>query len=179
MHAGRTAALALVLAATIGCRRSDAQSIPRSQLATVEQNVAGARIAITYRRPVARGRALFGSLVRWGEVWSPSSDSAARLTVSAPVTVNGQALAAGAYGVWAIPDSAAWTVIFSGVPAAFHLRYPSGKDVLRVKAVPERGEHVETLLFAFPMVEADSALLQLRWGTTVVPLRIRARGAAR
>lgn len=179
MHARRTAALAVALAFAAGCRRSDAQSIPRSQLATVEQQVAGARISITYRRPVARGRALFGSLVRWGEVWSPSSDSAARLTVTAPVTVNGQPLPAGAYGVWAVPDSAAWTVIFSGVPAAFHLRYPAGKDVLRVKAAPERGEHVESLLFAFPMVDADSALLQLRWGTTVVPLRIRAGAAAR
>ena len=108
---------------------------------------------------------------------SPHADSAARLTVSGPVEVNGAPLAAGTYGVWVIPDSSAWTVIFSTLADAFHTRYPRGRDALRVRAAPARGEHVETLAFLFPVVDADSAVLQLRWGTTVVPLSIRARAA--
>jgi hypothetical protein len=173
---GRSAVCSLVaVAALCGCsRRSPAQTIAKSQLGIVTQQVAGARIEILYRRPVARGRVLFGALVPWGRIWSPSSDSAARMTISAPVTVNGAALPAGSYGIWAIPDSTSWTVIFSGTAAAFHLRYPDGHDVLRVRVAPQRGEHVETLLFDFPMVDADSAVLHLRWGTTIVPLSIRA-----
>src|ERR1700753_146178 len=50
--------------------------IPKSQLAVVTQYVAGTKIEITYRRPVARGRAIFGALVPYGRVWSPSSDTA-------------------------------------------------------------------------------------------------------
>ena len=73
-----------------------------------------------------------------------------------------------------IPDSTAWTVIVSAQAEAFHLRYPQGQDVVRVTATPQHGEHVETLLFVFPSVDADSATLQMRWGTTVVPLSIRA-----
>jgi hypothetical protein len=50
--------------------------------------------------------------------------------------------------------------------------------VLRVRrwltAAPQQGDHVETLLFTFPAVDADSATLQLRWGTTVVPVRVKA-----
>jgi len=165
----------LVALATLGAfERVAAQSVARSQLGTVTQQVAAARIELLYRRPVAHGRSLFGALVPWGKIWTPSADSAARITFSAPVTVNGSALPAGTYGIWAIPDSASWTVIFSGSAAAFHLRYPDGQDVLRVRATPQRGEHVESLLFAFPMVDADSATLQLRWGTTIVPLSIRA-----
>jgi hypothetical protein len=155
-------------------QRAGAQNVARSQLGTVTQQVAAARIELLYRRPVAHGRSLFGALVPWGRIWTPSADSAARITFSAPVTVNGAALAAGTYGIWAIPDSSSWTIIFSGSAAAFHLRYPDGQDVLRVKATPQHGEHVESLLFDFPMVDADSATLQLRWGTTVVPLSIRA-----
>lgn len=147
---------------------------PKSQLGVVAQSVGGARIEIVYRRPVARGRALFGTLVPWGRIWTPSADSAARLTLSEPVEINGSKLAAGTYSLWTIPDSASWTFVFNGVPDAFHLRYPDGHDVLRVKATPTHGEHVETLLFAFPLVDADSARLELRWGTTVVPLTIRA-----
>jgi hypothetical protein len=154
-----------------------AQAIPRSQLGSVSQTVAGTRIEIEYRRPTARGRVLFGALVPWGRVWSPGSDSAARVTLSGPVEVNGAALAAGSYSLWAIPDSTAWTVIFSGVATVFHTRYPAGRDALRVQVAPARGEHVETLQFAFPVVDADSAVLQMRWGETVVPMTIRARPA--
>src|SRR5437899_7850616 len=78
---------------------------PRSQLGVVTQSVAGARIEIIYRRPVARGRELFGALVAWGRVWTPSADSAARLILSEPVEINGSKLAAGSYSIWAIPDS--------------------------------------------------------------------------
>lgn len=148
---------------------------PKSQLGTVTQMVGGTRVEITYRRPVARGRELFGALVPYGRVWTPSADTSAQLTLSGPVEINGSRLAAGSYGIWTVPDATSWTVIFSSVPAAFHLRYPQGRDVLRVRATPGTGEHVETLEFAFPVVDADSALLQLRWGTTVVPLKIRAR----
>jgi hypothetical protein len=147
---------------------------PRSQLGVVRQSLAGVRIEIIYRRPVARGRALFGALVPWGRVWTPSADSAARFIVSEPVEINGSKLAAGSYSVWAIPDSSSWTVIFNSVPEAFHLRYPDGHDALRVRSTPTSGDHVETLMFAFPMVDGDSARLELRWGTTVVPISIRA-----
>ena len=137
------------------------------------QNVAGTEIEIVYRRPMARGRELFGALVPFGRVWTPSADSAARFTTSGAIEVNGQALPAGSYSVWAIPGSDAWTVIFNQVAQVFHLNYPSGRDALRVQAVPTTGEHVETLTFAVPLADADSAQIQLRWGTTVVPLFVK------
>jgi hypothetical protein len=147
--------------------------IPKSQLGSIMQSVGETRVDITYRRPVARGRVLFGALVPWGRVWSPSSDTAARFSISTPIEINGAKLAAGTYSIWAIPDSTSWTVIFSGVPTVFHLKYPEGQDKLRVRATPTHGEHVETLTFAFPLVDGDSARLELRWGTTIVPLSIR------
>jgi hypothetical protein len=174
MRARFAGLLAVALAASGATRPCDAQSIPRSQAATVSQRLAGARIEIAYHRPVARGRALFGGLVPWGRVWTPSADSAARLTLTAPVELNGTRLGAGTYGIWMIPDSSAWTVIVSAKAEAFHLRYPDGEDVARLTVTPSRGEHVETLLFAFPMVDADSATLEMRWGTTVVPIRVKA-----
>lgn len=166
-----TVALALMLfGAELACGQNT-----RSQLGSVSQSIAGTRVEIVYRRPVARGRELFGSLVRWGLIWTPSADTAARFTTSGPLQVNGSDLPAGTYSVWAIPDSSSWTIVFNSVAEAFHLRYPEGRDVLRVHATPASGEHVETLMFAFPVVDADSARLELRWGKTVVPLSIRAK----
>jgi hypothetical protein len=169
--------LLLLAAAVLGPAPAHAQqpAIPKSQLGSVSQTLAGTEIEIVYRRPVARGRELFGALVPFGRVWTPSADSAARITVSSDVEVNGQTLPAGSYSIWAIPGADEWTVIFNRLARVFHLNYPSGRDALRVQATPTTGEHVETLTFAVPLADADSAQVQIRWGTTVVPLRIRAQ----
>jgi len=158
----------------VGASAAVAQNM-KSQLGTVSQIIAGTRVEIVYRRPVARGRELFGSLVSWGRVWTPSADTAARFTTTGPLEVNGSDLPAGTYSLWAIPDSTSWAIVFNRVAEVFHLRYPEGRDVLRVKVAPVSGPHVETLMFSFPVVDADSARLELRWGTTVVPLSIRAK----
>jgi hypothetical protein len=137
--------------------------------------VAGTRIEVIYRRPVARGRKLFGDLVRWGKTWTPSADTAAIFSTTTPLDVAGGKLPAGRYSIWMVPDSAMWTVIFSSVQPRFHLAYPQGRDVLRVKVAPHAGDHMETLGFYFPMVDGDSATLSMHWGRTVVPIPIRAR----
>lgn len=158
----------------VGVPALSGQVIRPSQAAELIQWVGAAKIDITYHRPVARGRELFGKLVPFGKIWSPSADSAAVLTTSKPLTVNGTALPAGAYSIWAIPGESEWTVIFSSVHPVHHMFYPRGKDVLRVKTVPRSGDHFETLAILFPVVDADSAELEIHWGRTVVPLRIRA-----
>jgi hypothetical protein len=152
----------------------DAQPGRRSQLATVSQLMGDAKIDIVYRRPVARGRELFGSLVPWSRVWTPSADSAALFTTSADLEINGSALRAGSYAIWMIPERETWTVIFTSKPA-FHLALPARSDeVLRVTARSQQGDHMETLGFYFPMADADSAILNMHWGKTVVPITIKA-----
>jgi len=155
--------------------KAGAQTGRKSQLATVSQLVGEARIEIRYRRPVARGRNLFGDLVPFGRTWSPSADSAGLFSTTTDLEIAGQSLKAGQYTIWMIPERDSWTVIFSSKQPAFHLPYPEGHDVLRVRATPRTGDHVETLAFYFPMVDADSAVLHMHWGKTMVPLAIRAR----
>lgn len=168
-----TSALVLVIL-TASCL--DAQPGKKSQLATVTQLVGPARIEIVYRRPVARGRALFSALVPYGRIWTPSADSAALFTTSVDLDVNGSRLKAGRYAIWMIPDSTEWIVVFSSRQPVFHLLRPSSSDeVLRVRTKPHQAEHMETLGFYFPMVDDDSATLNMHWGRTVVPITIRAK----
>jgi hypothetical protein len=161
--------------ATLFATAASAQVIRPSQAAAVMQWVANTKIEISYHRPVARGRELFGKLVPFDKVWSPSADSAAVFTTSTPITVNGSALAAGTYTIWTIPSASEWTVMFSSVHPVHHMFYPEGKDALRVTAVPRSGDHLESLTIYFPMVDADSAEMVIHWGKTVVPLAIRSK----
>lgn len=149
--------------------------VPRSQHGSVTQRVGTTEIAISYNRPVARGRELFGTLVRWGRMWHPGADSATTISFSKDVTIDGQALKAGRYSLWTIPEeSKPWTVIFNRGVGGWHTSYPGeSQDALRLTVTPETGSHLETLTYYFPMVDADSAVLRLQWGTVVVPLMIR------
>ena len=167
---------ALVAAATLTAfafHSSGWAQAPRpSQHGSVSQQIAGTTITIEYNRPVARGRAIFGSLVPYGRVWCPGADNCTTIQVSTDVKINGQSLARGTYSVWAEPEQDRWTMIFNSAQPVFHTRYPADKDVLRVQVVPRQGSHMETLAFYFPVVDGTHAELALHWGTVVVPLSI-------
>src|SRR5437016_12896778 len=92
------------LLATFVARAAPAQRIPASQHGSVTQRVGLTDIAVSYNRPVARGRRLFGDLVRWGRIWHPGADSATTISFGHDVTIAGHDVAAGRYTLWTIPE---------------------------------------------------------------------------
>ncbi|MDP9206298.1 MAG: DUF2911 domain-containing protein [Gemmatimonadota bacterium] len=168
-------AAACVLVA-VACSPARSQGYPPSQRGTVTQMVAFTEISVTYGRPVARGRALFGALVPWDKVWHPGADSATRVTFNHDVLLEGKPLRAGEYTLWLIPrEKAPWTLIVSRAAHVFHLPYPGEQfDVMRIDVSPEQVSSVESFTIYFPMVLRDEAVMRLHWGTTAVPIRIKA-----
>ncbi len=164
----RTPAVLALFVATV----VEAQAPRRSQRQEIAQMVGATRIDAMYIRPVARGRDLFGVLVPYGRIWTPSADTAMRLTFSTDVTVGGQALKAGSYSVWAIPDTAQWTVVFNTKANAFHLTHSDSDDVLRVIAKVDSLSYVETLTLSFPVVDGRRAVMQIQWGARAATLPI-------
>jgi hypothetical protein len=149
------------------------EKVSKSQAGAVSQRIANTEITVTYSRPVARGRQLFGALVPYEQVWNPGADQATAMAVTRDVDVNGQRLPAGKYSIWAIPRPENWTVIFSKAADVYHTPYPGEhEDALRLDVKPEQGSHMETLSFYFPVVEGKEATLRLHWGETVVPLSV-------
>lgn len=166
----------LLLISLCACR-ADAQPGRRSPRGTITQNVSGTEISIRYYRPVLRGRRPFPNVVAWGRIWTPGADSATRLESTGTLDIEGHMLPAGKYSIWIVPqEKDAWAVIFNRTADAFHLSHDESQDALRVEArATTTAESVETLQFSFPLVDADSAVLQLQWGTYVLPLKVRAR----
>jgi hypothetical protein len=148
--------------------------VSKSQAAAVSQRIANTEITLTYSRPVARGRELFGGIVPYDQVWNPGADQATAIAFTRGLQIDGQPLQAGKYSLWTIPRPETWTVIFSKAANVYHTPYPGkDQDQLRVDVRPERGAHMETLLFYFPIVEGKDAVLRLHWGEVMVPLSIR------
>lgn len=169
-----SAALLGITAAACSAR---AQPGRRSQRGSVTQMVNGTEISIRYFRPVLRGRRPFPDVVMWGRTWTPGADSATRIEFDGPLELEGQALPMGRYSIWVVPkENDAWTVIFNKQADAFHLAHDESQDALSLHIRPQTSPtSVETLELSFPLVDADSAVLQIQWGTVVLPIRLRAR----
>ena len=66
-------------------------------------------------------------------------------------------------------------MIFSKGIGGWHTNYPGeSQDALRITVASETGPQMETLTYYFPVVDADSAVLRLQWGTVVVPIKLKA-----
>ena len=155
---------------------AEGQGYPFSQRGSVSQTVAFTTVEVTYGRPVARGRTLFGQLVPWDAVWHPGADSATVIRFDRDILVDGRPLSAGEYSLWLIPRRAGpWTLIFSRAARVFHRPYPGADhDALRLDILPDSASHMETLAFYFPLVLRDEAVLRLHWGARFIPARIQA-----
>ena len=155
---------------------SRAQGYPFSQRGSVTQSVALTDVAVTYGRPVAHGRVLFGKLVPWDSVWHPGADSATRISFNHDVLLEDRPLEAGEYSVWLVPrEHLPWTFILSRAARVFHKPYPGHSyDVLRVDVQPDSLSYIETMAIYFPTVFRDSAVMRIHWGTTGVSVRLKA-----
>ena len=167
--------IALVLSAVVATPAHAQRKA--SELATMSQVVDGTTMKMEYYRPVARGRELFGKLVRWGSTWTPGANWATTFETDKDVQINGNLVPAGKYAIWMIPrESEDWTVIFHRKARAFHTERPKQDDELfRFAVKPEQGAHMETLMWYFPVIGPDSATLRMHWGTTAVAMQVAIR----
>src|SRR5262245_17118211 len=79
-------------------------ALPRdSPGATVSLKVGTANVAISYHRPGVKGRAIWGALVPYGEVWRLGANDAATITLSHDGKIAGKDLPKGRYALFAIP----------------------------------------------------------------------------
>jgi hypothetical protein len=168
--------LGCVLAIAAGA--AAAQGVPFSQHGVVTQRVSHTDIEVTYNRPTARGRVLFGTdspaVVRFGKLWHPGADSATRIRFDKDVVFEGKPLLRGEYSLWLVPQAEGpWTVILNSASRVLHTPYPGeARDVLRVMVTPEKGTHMDALAYYFPVVARDSTVLMMHWGEVMVPMRI-------
>ncbi|MCB1021411.1 MAG: DUF2911 domain-containing protein [Acidobacteria bacterium] len=152
-----------------------AQLYPKaSEKATVSQTVSGTHVEVAYSRPAARGRDIFGALVKWGEVWTPGANQATTLRLERDVKIGGETIAAGRYSMWAVPGEAEWTILLDENADRFHIEKPKPEECrYKLTAKPKTSEYLETLTFTFTNVGPRGATLELHWGPTVVELPIR------
>jgi tetratricopeptide (TPR) repeat protein len=145
-----------------------------SPKATVSQAVGLTDVEISYHRPAVNKRTVWGDLVPWDQVWRAGANENTTITFSSPVTVNGQRLEAGTYGLHMIPTkSGDWTIAFSKVSWAWgSFSYDEKEDALRVSAKAQPAEFQERLSYSFDDPTESSVEVALRWEKVRVPFTV-------
>jgi len=161
--------------ATLGHAQSIMLDLPRqSQHAVVSQRIGITDITVNYHRPLANGRQIWGKLAPYGQVWRAGANENTTITFSDPVTIEGQALDKGTYGLHMIPGEAQWTVIFSKDSKDWGaFSYKQEDDALRVNVKPQAAEAHDALAYDFDDLKADSAVVTMRWDKVAVPFKVQ------
>jgi hypothetical protein len=148
--------------------------LPRqSQHAVLTQRIGITDITLNYHRPLANGRQIWGKVVPYGQVWRAGANENTTVTFSDPVTIEGQPLDKGTYGLHMIPGENQWTVIFSKVSSAWgSFTYKQDEDALRVTVKPQTAESHDALTYDFDDLKPDSAVVTLRWEKVAVPFKV-------
>lgn len=148
--------------------------LPRaSQHALISQRIGITDITINYHRPLANGRQIWGKVVPYGQVWRAGANENTTITFTDPVSIEGQPLEKGTYGVHMIPGEKEWTVIFSKNSSAWgSFTYKQDEDALRVTVKPRTGELHDALTYDFDDVKPDSAVVTMSWEKVAVPFNV-------
>src|SRR6266700_2829424 len=164
----------MLLAASASFAQSTQLNIPRdSQRASITQRVGITDITVNYHRPLVKGRTIWGKVVPYGQVWRAGANENTTITFSDPVTVEGQPLDKGTYGLHMIPGESQWTVIFSKDSKDWgSFTYKQEDDALRVTVKPQTAEVHDALAYDFDEVKPDSAVVTMRWDKVAVPFKV-------
>lgn len=187
------AAAAILLALPAAAQLHSLPPDGDNERAFVAQNIGVVKVSVEYSSPNVhapngddrRGH-IWGELVPYGMStqafgtcgdqcpWRAGANYNTIFTVSHDVTVQGQPLKAGTYGLHMIPaKDNDWTVIFSNNAKSWgSFFYDAKDDALRVTTKPSKSDYHEWLTYEFTDRQPDQATVALKWEDLQIPLTI-------
>jgi len=145
-----------------------------SPVSTVSQKAGVGEFSVTYSRPSAKGRKIYGDVVPFDVLWRFGANSATTLKSTEDFSIQGNKIPAGEYSVFAIPGAAEWTIIINktakmGGTSA----YKQEEDQLRFKVKPETVSYkTETFTIQFANLRNNAAAVEIVWENTKVSFDI-------
>jgi hypothetical protein len=137
---------------------------------TIKQEFGVGSIELTYSRPAAKGRKIFGDLVPYNKLWRTGANAATKIVLSEPVEIGGKKLDTGTYVLYTIPGIDSWEVIINkGLKNWGIDGYKESEDVIRFNVEPSKTKKkVESFTMEFSDVKANTCTLEIKWERTSV-----------
>ena len=129
----------------------------------------GIDVEVTYGRPKAEGREIWGALVPYDKIWRTGADEATVISFSKHVAIEGKNLCGGSYALFTIPGESSWTLVFNRIHEQWGAYgHDPSADALRVQVTPRHGERFQNEL----EIRLDGNEAVIHWGRLEVPFRI-------
>src|SRR5256885_15377922 len=133
---------------------------------SIKTSVAGAAVAVRYSRPSTRGRAIFGNVVPWNQVWRTGANQATVVETSADLVMAGTPVPAGKYSLWTLPSQSGWKLIVNKNTGQWGTDYKAQYDLARLDMTVEQlRQPVEQFTIAIKP-RGTGGVLQLEWERT-------------
>ncbi|MCB2377705.1 DUF2911 domain-containing protein [Hymenobacter sp. BT635] len=158
-----------------GAAKAQISTPAASPKSTVTQRVGLTDVTITYSRPSAKGRAVFGTLVPFGKRWRTGANQTTTIKFSDDVTLEGKKLPAGEYGIYTIPNKTEWLVVLNKntKQGADVDGFKDDQDVVRVSAKTYKlGAKAETFTIGFSDLTPATANVDMMWELTGAKFKI-------
>jgi hypothetical protein len=165
----------LMMTVFILCFHGYSQLTPQpSSNQTIVQGFGLGTITLTYSRPNTKGRRIFGYVEPYDKVWRTGANYATVIKFSDDVSIEGNKVPAGEYGLFSIPGEKQWTIILSRKPKQWGAyTYNQGDDFLRFVVTPAKLQQPEeTFTLQFADVYPTSGELQLLWENTALVIHL-------
>jgi Protein of unknown function (DUF2911) len=163
----------LVMASLLMGQQTNVTLPQVSQKAKIMQRVGLTDITIVYHSPQVKEREIWGKLIPYDKIWRAGANENTTITFSHDVSVEGQKIAKGTYGLHMTPGKDTWEIVFSKNHTSWgSYFYKKEEDALRVKITPAAAPHREWLAFDFTEREAKSVVASLNWEKLRVPFKI-------
>ncbi len=143
---------------------------------TIKQDFGMGNIELTYSRPAAKDRKIFGDLVPFNKLWRTGANGATIIRFSEPVEIKGKKVDTGSYALYTIPGADSWEIILNkGLKNWGVDGYKESEDVIRVSVTPmNMNSKIESFTMQFADIKPESCELHIMWEKTAVAIPITA-----
>ena len=143
---------------------------------TIKQDFGMGSIELTYSRPNAKGRKIYGDLVPYNKLWRTGANAATRIVFTDAIELGGKKVDTGSYVLYTIPGVDSWEIILNRGLTNWGIEgYKETEDVLRFKVEPIKNRsHIETLTMQFVNIKPQSCELHIMWEKTMVSIPVTA-----
>lgn len=149
-----------------------------SPSASFEQELGSTMIKVSYSRPLARGRKIFGEVVPFEKLWRTGASDCTSITTNEDIVFGNTTLKMGSYSIFSIPSKKEWTIIVN-TDTTLHgdSGYDAKKDVFRftvpVESVPS---FYETFTIELNDINSKGeGFLKLIWENTLIKIPLKSK----
>ena len=157
------AVLAVPGAAIVAAQQQKRASPHETATATID----GGTVTITYGRPYAKGRKIFGGVVPYGQVWRTGADEATILETTKMLMLGPLHLNPGKYSLYSVVDDKTWKLVVNKQVGQWGTEYQQGQDLgrvdMKVETLPAPVEQFTIALAPGP--GGKGGLLTMQWET--------------